>query len=251
MHFYPPHQPNCSRNTACVAKGYTSVITADSVMEPFPLRWKLLGSAPLGRDVVTDGVCFQSAANIKCQVLVKPPDYIRLQWWLNPSFESNIISDRNKKEKKNERISDSNFSIPNTIFSKNVWQNNFPGFVYKWAWGTEGTPYHLVKAGCSSISPVAMTLITAEMCFPTSKPVSLPPLWVFVKKHTMVHGDLRLDSYGNCYVLIASGQKGQTFFFFWFDELDDIWGTKQNWTDHFFLHSLTVQTGFYRQYSYR
>lgn len=61
------------------AKGYSSLITADSVMKPFPLRWKLLSSAPLGRDVVTDGVCFQSAANIKCQVLVKPPDYIRLQ----------------------------------------------------------------------------------------------------------------------------------------------------------------------------
>lgn len=61
------------------AKGYTSLITADSVMKPFPLRWKLLSSAPLGRDVLADGVCSQCTANIRCQVLGKPPDYIRPQ----------------------------------------------------------------------------------------------------------------------------------------------------------------------------
>lgn len=61
------------------AKGYTSLITADSVTMLFPLRWKMLSSAPLGRDMMTDRLRSQSPANVKCNVLVKPPDYIRLQ----------------------------------------------------------------------------------------------------------------------------------------------------------------------------
>lgn len=36
------------------AKGYTSLITADSVMMPFPLRWKLLSSARRSRDTMAD-----------------------------------------------------------------------------------------------------------------------------------------------------------------------------------------------------
>lgn len=40
------------------AKGYTSPITDDSVRMPFPLRWKLLSSAPLVRDMMSDKSVF-------------------------------------------------------------------------------------------------------------------------------------------------------------------------------------------------
>lgn len=36
------------------ANSYTSLITTDSVLMPFAVRWKLLSSALLGRDMMTD-----------------------------------------------------------------------------------------------------------------------------------------------------------------------------------------------------
>lgn len=185
-----PHNPICTFTlltnvtisgilcTIDTAKGYTSLITADSVTMPFSLRWKPLSSAPLRRDMMTDRVCSQSTANVKCNVLVEPPDYTRLQRWLSPSFESYITSNGNKKLK-GLAILTFPFLAP-YVFWKLWQQNNFPGFFCKQAWWTEGS--HFItpcergsKREHSTMRPVGMPLITSEICFPISKPVNIPP----------------------------------------------------------------------------
>lgn len=209
--------------------------------------------------MVAGRVCSQSSANIKCQALVKPPDYIRLQWWLNPSFESNI-SDWNLKKEKMERTSDYNFSIPNTFFSKNIWQNNFLDLFINEPEGPKGLiSYRLVKAGCrgpqqecSSISPVAMPLITPEMCFPTIKPVSIPPpMGLCPKTYNSRRPQTRCIQQLLCPHCKWSERSNFLFLLIWWVSWYLILRhkTKLNWS--FFLYSLAVQKGFYRQYSYR
>lgn len=128
------------------AKGYTSLITADSVMKPFPLRWKLLSSAPLGRDVLADGVCSQCTANIRCQVLGKPPDYIGLSDDWIPALKAILFQTEIKRKMKGRVILTFLLLIPTfpRIVGKIIFLDLFinepedpKGFI----------SYHLVKAG--------------------------------------------------------------------------------------------------------
>ena len=136
-------------------KGYTWLLTVDSVM--MPLRWKLLSSAPHGRDMMTDKECVPSPLqDDKCNVLVKPSDYIRLPWLLNPSFERYIISDRNKKWKGQAILT---FPFPTPYVFQKLWQPIFLDlFVNKpdGLWGSfYATVWKLGEEGPSKNVPIS------------------------------------------------------------------------------------------------
>lgn len=109
--------------------------------------------------------------------------------------------------------------------------------------------YHYVKAQwrgpMQDFRLVVMPLITSEICFPISKPISIsPPMSMCVRKQKIRQKYFRLDLYGSCYILFPSGQKSQTSFFFWIDKLDDAWGSKWDWTDSFFYIPLHTSRSF-------